>query len=146
MTKTLKMLKNAKKQGDFTKGGWEMFERENIALRKKKNQSIKKIEAISIFFSFIEIIFKSLYCKPRNTRENYEIGSLELQKYFLRFNCALTQFLLNNLFDNFRSFTTRRFNIYLSKTCLPDLLSFSTRRFVILVRTLSLNSQNIAVF
>lgn len=67
MSKTLKMLKNTKKRGDFTKEGWEMFERENIALRKKKYQFIKKIEAISIFFSFIEIISKSLHCKPRNT-------------------------------------------------------------------------------
>ena len=31
MSKTLKMLKNTKKRGDFTKEGWEMFERENIA-------------------------------------------------------------------------------------------------------------------
>ena len=69
MSKTLKMLKNTKKRGDFTKEGWEMFERENIALRKKKYQFIKKIEAISIFFSFIEIISKSLYCKPRNTNK-----------------------------------------------------------------------------
>ena len=36
MSKTLKMLKNAKKRGDFTKGGWEMFERKILLCEKKQ--------------------------------------------------------------------------------------------------------------
>ena len=52
MSKTLKMLKNAKKRGDFAKGGWEMFVRKNIALRKKKKSIYKENRSNIDIFQF----------------------------------------------------------------------------------------------
>lgn len=83
MSKTLKMLKNTKKRGDFTKGGWEMFERENIALRKKKYQFIRKQKQYRYFSVSLKSSPNHCIVNPGTQRENYEIGSLELQKIFL---------------------------------------------------------------
>lgn len=98
-----------------------MFERKNIALRKKISiyKKKKKIETISKHFNFIEIISKSLYCKPRSTEKTMRLETWSCKNNSLRFNCALVKFLLNNLFDNnFCSFKTQRLT---SLECIAEL-------------------------